>query len=72
MIDDSLLRDLKRRAAEEGRTLSDVTSDALRRGLAKPQPGVRKTRIKLPAFAMGSPKVDVSDRNALFDVLDKS
>jgi hypothetical protein len=72
VIDDGLFRQLKRRAAEERRTLSDVTQDALRRGLAEPTARRRQKRGRLPAFAMGTPRVDLADRDQLYDVLDRT
>jgi predicted transcriptional regulator len=72
VIDDELFRELKRRAAEERRTLSEVTQEALRRGLLRRPATRRPTRAKLPAFAMGKPAVDLADRNQLLDTLDRS
>jgi hypothetical protein len=72
VIDDALFRELKRRAAEQNRTLSDVTQDALRRGLAVAKPPRRRRPSRLPTFAMGPPRVDLADRNQLYDVLDRS
>jgi hypothetical protein len=63
---------LKRRAVEQNRTLSDVTQDALRRGLAVATPPRRRKPSRLPTFAMGRPRVDLADRNQLYDVLDRS
>lgn len=72
VIDDALFRELKRRAVEQDRTLSDVTQDALRRGLAVGTPPRRQKPRRLVAFAMGRPRVDLADRNQLYDVLDRS
>jgi hypothetical protein len=72
VIDDELFRELKRRAADEGRTLSEVTQEALRLGLAPRQARRRPKRVKLPSFHMGKPLVDLADRNQLYDVLDRS
>ena len=72
VIDNALFRELKRRAAEQNRTLSDVTQDALRRGLAVPTPPRRRKPGRLPTFAMGRPRVDLADRNQLYDILDRS
>lgn len=69
VIDDELFRALKRRAAEEGRTLSAVTQEALRRGLERPKP--QRVRVKLPVFSMGRPTVDVADRDQLLDIMDR-
>ena len=71
VIDDELFRELKRRALEENRTLSDLTQEVLRRGLEGRKPPRRSPRVKLPSFAMGSPKVDLADRDQLYEVLDR-
>ena len=71
VIDDDLFRELKKRAAEQRRTLSEVTREVLRRGLAGPKPARRPKPVKLRAFAMGKPAVDLADRNQLFDLLDR-
>ena len=72
VISDELFRELKRRAAEESRTLSDVTQEALRLGLAVHQPARVSVRRKLRSFSMGKPAVDVADRDQLFEILDRS
>ena len=72
VIDDQLFRQLKQRAADEGRTLSEVTQEVLRRGLAPPKPAQRAKQVKLRSFAMGKPTVDLADRHQLFDLLDRS
>jgi hypothetical protein len=72
VIDDVLFRELKRRAAEERRTLSEVTQETLRRGLARREPPRRPRRVKLVSFAMGKPAVDLADRNQLYEILDRS
>lgn len=72
VIDDALFRELKKRAAHENRTLSEITQETLRRGLTRRAPTRRPRRVKLPSFAMGKPTVDLADRNQLFDILDRS
>ena len=72
IIDDELFRELKRRAVEQNRTLSDLTQEALRRGLAARTSVRRRTRARLPSFSMGRPRVDLADRDQLYDVLDRS
>ena len=72
VIDDALFRELKRRAAEQNRTLSDVTQDALRRELAAATSQRRRKLSRLPTFAMGSPRVDLADRARLYDALERS
>ena len=72
IIEDQLFRELKKRAAEEKRSLSEVTQEALRLGLAKRQHARQAKRIKLRAYSMGKPLVDVADRDRLYEVLDRS
>jgi hypothetical protein len=68
IISDELFRELKKRAAAERRTLSDVTQEALRRGLdARTVRGRRRRR--LPVFNMGPAQVDIADRERLLDVV---
>jgi len=68
-IDDQLLRELKRRAAEEGRTLQAVTNDLLRASLRSvPQ---EPYQLQLRGWkAAEMPGVDLLDRDALFDLMD--
>ncbi|HEX9729534.1 MAG TPA: CopG family transcriptional regulator [Gemmatimonadales bacterium] len=67
IIPDPLMRELKRRAARQGETLSAVVAEALRRGLAEPAAG----RLPpLPVHPMGRPLVDVADRDALSRTMD--
>lgn len=70
IIDDAVFRKLKTLAAEQGRTLSQVTQEVLQRGLDEPRSTVRRKAVKLPSFAMGAPRVDVADRDRLLDLLD--
>jgi hypothetical protein len=70
IIDDDLFRRLKRLAAQENRTLSEVTQEVLRRGL-RDLPKPRRGAVKLPTFSLGRPLVDVADRDQLYEVLDR-
>lgn len=69
IIPDPVFHDLKRQAAKRGTTLSALAAELLRKGLsARPKP----VRLPpLPSFKMGwPPKVNVADRDALYNVLD--
>lgn len=72
ILDDALFRELKKRAAQEQRTLTEVTQEALRLGLERRDVAQRGRRTKLPSFAMGRPLVDVADRDRLQEALDGS
>jgi hypothetical protein len=51
-IDPSLHAELRRRAAAEGRTLTEVLEQALRAGLAAPRE-VKRHRVVLPSYDLG-------------------
>ena len=65
-----LLRQLKERAAREGRSMQELASDLLRDGLARlrdPAP----YRLRLEGWeAREQPGVDLLDRDKLFDLMD--
>ena len=68
-LDDGLLRLLKKRAAEEGRSVQAVAGDLLLRGLAQPKKS--GYRLKLQGWRAGElPGVDLLDRDKLFDLMD--
>jgi len=68
IIPDPVLRDLKRHAAKRGTTMSELATELLRKGLAN-RPKHHRLQT-LPSFKMGPPKVDIADREALYEVLD--
>jgi hypothetical protein len=72
VIDDDLFRELKRQAADERRTLSEVTQEVIRRGLAHRRSPAAPRRVKLRSFSMGKPTVDLADRDQVLDVFDRS
>jgi hypothetical protein len=60
ILDPALYAELKRRAATEGRTLTDVVERALRAGLAAP--ATRRARLSIPSYDLGPFLVDPRDR----------
>ncbi len=69
ILPDELMRELKRRAAERGETLSAVVEEALRRGLeAQRTPAVVEP---LPTYGMGAPRADLADRDDLYRVMEE-
>lgn len=68
-VDDRVMREVKAEAARRGTTMSQFVEAALRRML-EPEP-YQPVLPPLPTFDGGGELVDVSDRNALFDVFDK-
>lgn len=68
ILPDHIVRELKRRAARRGDTLSAVVAEALRRGLAAPE--ASRELLPLPRHKMGRPLVDLADRDALYRAMD--
>ncbi len=68
-IDDAVLRQLKKMALDQGRTLQAVTNDLLRRALATPEHPKRYT-LRLKGWeAQEQPGVNILDRDKLFDLM---
>ena len=68
-IDDSLLRELKKTAASQGRTLQAVVNEYLKRAAAAP--AGPPFRLQLEGWrAEPRPGVDLFDRDQLFDLMD--
>jgi hypothetical protein len=67
-IDDTVMAELKREAARQGRTMSEFVESALRMALRAPrkQPSIPP----LPTFHSGGMLVDVADRDALYDTME--
>ena len=68
ILDPALYADLKKRAAAEGRTLTEVVGRALRLGIQAASTG-RRGRAKLPSYDLGPYLVNPADRGALGAVL---
>ncbi|HUK64744.1 MAG TPA: hypothetical protein VLV15_15490 [Dongiaceae bacterium] len=59
LLDPGLLAELRRRAAGEGRTLTEVVERTLRFGLTAP--ATRRPRHSLPSYDLGPFLVDPAD-----------
>ena len=59
-------------AAETGRTLTEVVSDALRSAIARRQASEEATPVTLPTFGAGGilPGIDLSDSASLLDAME--
>ena len=67
-IDDTVMAELKREAARQGRTMSELVEMALRLLLrSRRKPGGLPP---LPKFHSGGALVDVSDRDALYQAME--
>jgi hypothetical protein len=71
-LDDELLAAAKRRAADTGRTLTDVIADALRRELAVAPATAASGPVELPTFGGNGlqPGVDLDDTAGLLDLME--
>ena len=66
-ISDVTMREVKREAARRGQTMSEVVEAALRTII---EPERREVKLRpLPEFASGGLRVDVADRDALYNVM---
>ena len=68
ILDPALYAELKKRAATEGRTLTDVVERALRLGLAT-RATARRPRVALPSYDLGPFLVSPVDRDAVTEAL---
>jgi len=70
-LNDSLVREAKRRAAREGRTLTALLEEALRVFLSRGRPP-RTYRLHWPVRrGEAPPAVDISDRDALLEAMEE-
>ena len=69
IIPDPVFRDLKRRAADRNETMSALVTEFLVQGLHESEKPKRPFRF--PTFSAGQPRVDVDNREALLDLLDR-
>ena len=72
-LDDDLLRDVKRYAAQHQQTLTSVLDQALREMLAKRSELARRKPVRLPTFKGNGlqPGIDLNDSAALLDVMER-
>ncbi|MFZ5617758.1 MAG: ribbon-helix-helix protein, CopG family [Pseudomonadota bacterium] len=68
-IDDGVMRALKREAARQGRTMSEMVETALRLMLRQERPK-EAALPPLPTFHGGDYLVDIADRDALYDAME--
>jgi len=70
-IDDSVMQRLREEAARRGQTMSELVEAGLRRVLDEPEQETGQVREPLPQWHSGGAFVDVADRDALFDRMDR-
>jgi hypothetical protein len=67
-IDDTVMAELKREAARQGRTMSELVETALRLLLRSQRK--RGSIPSLPKFRSGGALVDIADRDALYQAME--
>jgi len=71
MLEDSLMVDLKKLAADRQRTMSSIVDEFLRQGLSKAQSQSKTpSSPTLPTFRMGRPRANLADRDQLGRLMD--
>lgn len=68
VLSTDLYTELKKRAAQQRRTLTDVVEEALRRGLEAPR---RHPHITLPSYDLGPWLVDPADRGSFGEATER-
>lgn len=70
-LDDQLMRALKRKAAETGRTMTEMIEEAIRDLLGRPSmPAQEREFTWTTVRGRARPGVDLSDRDSLLDVME--
>ncbi|MFA7236893.1 MAG: ribbon-helix-helix protein, CopG family [Phycisphaeraceae bacterium] len=68
-IDERLMRQLKARAAHEGRTMTALVEEAIRSKL-EASDSIHAAMPPLPKFRLGRFKTDISNRKRLYDLME--
>ena len=69
-LDPLILTALKERQKREGKTLGVLVSELLSRALAEDE-STPATDFHWPVKSMGTPLIDIEDKEALWDLLDR-
>ncbi len=70
-LDPSVLRGLKRRARKEGKSIGDIVSEIVAPVLANAGRTTRAARIEWHSAPMGPARVDLEDKEAVRQALDR-
>ena len=71
-LDEALLAEAKKYAAESGQTLTSLIEAALREVLARRRSTTKRGKVRLPTLPGGrlQPGVDLDDTSALLDLME--
>lgn len=67
----SVLAQLRRRAAHEGKSMGQLASQLLAQQLAAEDPASRRQELHWTSRDLGVPRVDLEDKDALCALLDR-
>lgn len=70
ILDERRMIELKRLAAERRQTLSAVVDEFLAEGIRRSRTP-KRTPPQLPSFDMGEPRVNIDDRDQLWEVMER-
>ena len=69
VLEDACMDGVRELARREGRQISEVVNEMIADGLQRRR-AARAATLALPVFAMGQPRVNLGDRNALEALMD--
>jgi hypothetical protein len=69
-IDDTVMARLREEAVRQHKTMSELVEAALRLLFHSAKRSKKKKLRPLPTFHGGKPRVDIADRNALYDFME--
>lgn len=70
-IDDAVMQRLREESARQGKTMSELVEAGLRRVLDEPGESTDRVREPLPEWHSAGARVDVANREALYDRIDR-
>lgn len=70
ILDDRRLLEVKRLAAERGETISAIVDQFLAEGIRRAA-APKKRAAPLPVFDMGEPKMNLADRDQLWEAMER-
>ena len=70
-LDDELMKAVKRKAAESGRTMTEVIESSLRESFQRPSSQRQPYRLRMVTVrGRRRPGVDLTDRDALYELME--
>lgn len=70
-LEDGLVEKLRQRAVKQGRSLAAVINELLHKALVSEERQKKLPSIQWKVFHCGRPKVDITDRDALYEAMEE-